>query len=314
MLRQKKLALKRKRDEQYDQLGQKYKKRAGLPSDGYYRDDDGLTYISSDSESEWEDETSAVTESEWEHDDPFRLRRRFNMYYHAPLGECPIRTSRAGQYSLAKRGGQEFTPPSGEGNPRLRGFCRRRVGRGGRILIDRCRPDYDFFNELTRLTPEQEADLAEQDKRLRDMRAQFEARRRQAQQIKQQQQQQRMHQQLQQRRMSLNSSTGIHAGGGGAAMRVPSSSPLPGQGAGAGRSQRNTPQIPESNPYGRTYATPGGSSRSRGVSSSAPPLPGGTKAQVTGSPFVHGIQQPMPATAAQATPTLAGPTPSHTPG
>eukprot|EP00729_Bicosta_minor_P000942 gene942-22967_t len=304
MQRQKKLASKRKRDEQYGPNGQKYKKRAGSHSDG-----SGPAYMSSDSESDWEDETSAVTESEWEHDDPFRLRRRFNMYYHAPLGDCPVRTSRAGQYSLAKRA-QELTPPSG--NPGLRGFCRRRVGRGGRIFIDRCRPDYDFFNELTRLTPEQEADLAEQDKRLRDMRAQFEARRRQAHELKQQQQQ-RMLQQMQQRRMSLNSSTGIHAGGGGGAMLVPGTSPQPGDQA--GRAQR-TPHLPQSNPYGRTYATPGGSSRSRGLSSSAPPLPGGTKAQVTGSPFVHGVPQHSPAAggAGQATPKLAGPTPTSTPG
>lgn len=242
MQRQKKLASKRKRDEQYGPNGQKYKKRAGSHSDG-----SGPAYMSSDSESDWEDETSAVTESEWEHDDPFRLRRRFNMYYHAPLGDCPVRTSRAGQYSLAKRA-QELTPPSG--NPGLRGFCRRRVGRGGRIFIDRCRPDYDFFNELTRLTPEQEADLAEQDKRLRDMRAQFEARRRQAHELKQQQQQ-RMLQQMQQRRMSLNSSTGIHAGGGGGAMLVPGTSPQPGDQA--GRAQR-TPHLPQSNPFGQPRA------------------------------------------------------------
>ena len=39
-----------------------------------------------------------------------------------------------------------------------------------RIFIDRCRPDYDTFQEITHLTPEQEQDLAEQQARLKEMR------------------------------------------------------------------------------------------------------------------------------------------------
>lgn len=39
-----------------------------------------------------------------------------------------------------------------------------------RVFIDRCRPDYDIFQEITHLTTEQEQDLAEQQARLKEMR------------------------------------------------------------------------------------------------------------------------------------------------
>ena len=74
------------------------------------------------------------------------------MFYHEPLVEAPARTSRMGQYAMAKYPDGVPRPPN---QPGLRGFCRRRVGRGGRVFIDRVRPDYDFFDELTMLTPEQ---------------------------------------------------------------------------------------------------------------------------------------------------------------
>lgn len=105
------------------------------------------------------------------------------MFYHAPLAELPNRTASAGQYvlgpvalpvcrgltrepsaryQLAQR--VEETHP----RPALRGFCRRRIGRGGRLFIDRCRPDYDFQGELTRVTLEQKEDLRHQQAKVQD--------------------------------------------------------------------------------------------------------------------------------------------------
>eukprot|EP00038_Savillea_parva_P001529 m.104765 g.104765 ORF g.104765 m.104765 type:complete len:711 (-) comp10535_c0_seq1:162-2294(-) len=112
-------------------------------------------------------ESSAVTEDEYDHDEPFRLRRRFNMFYHAPLSELPHRASSTGQYQLARRPNMDPQP-----RPVVRGFCRRRIGRGGRIFIDRCRPDFDFQDELTRVTNEQEEDLRLQQAKLQDYYAQ----------------------------------------------------------------------------------------------------------------------------------------------
>lgn len=51
-------------------------------------------------------------------------------------------------------------------HPIMSGYCRRRIGRGGRVFIDRCRPDYDRFHELTRLTDEQKQDMLEQRDRI----------------------------------------------------------------------------------------------------------------------------------------------------
>lgn len=47
--------------------------------------------------------------------------------------------------------------------PILRGYCRRRIGRGGRVLIDRIMPELDSYCELSELTREQEEDLRAQD-------------------------------------------------------------------------------------------------------------------------------------------------------
>eukprot|EP00035_Acanthoeca_spectabilis_P020607 m.433792 g.433792 ORF g.433792 m.433792 type:complete len:630 (-) comp17618_c0_seq1:1865-3754(-) len=133
--------------------------------DGF--DDDLL----SDEDDAASSESSAVTEDEYEHDEPFRLRRRYNMFYHAPLAELPNRIASAGQYQLARR--VEETHP----RPALRGFCRRRIGRGGRLFIDRCRPDHDFQGELTRVTLEQKEDLRHQQAKVQDFYAIREERR-----------------------------------------------------------------------------------------------------------------------------------------
>eukprot|EP00039_Didymoeca_costata_P030628 m.30620 g.30620 ORF g.30620 m.30620 type:complete len:608 (-) comp8219_c0_seq1:158-1981(-) len=155
------LLLKRKREEETKRHPHMMKHKMKR------QDEDALEY-SSGAESLGDDEgnTSAATESDYDHDEPFRLRRRYNMYYHAPLPESTLRTSRVGQYALAKPDITAF--PSHR--PRIRGFCRRRVGRGGRIFIDRCRADYDPFFELTWLPSEQENDMEEQANRLREMR------------------------------------------------------------------------------------------------------------------------------------------------
>jgi hypothetical protein len=80
-----------------------------------------------------------------------------------PIYELPTRLHREGQYALVKDG-------EARSDPALRGYVRRRVGRGGRVFIDRIRPDYDSNHELTWLTKEQEADYAEQKSRLLIMR------------------------------------------------------------------------------------------------------------------------------------------------
>lgn len=111
------------------------------------------------SDSDDGDYSSAVTESEFEHEDPFRLRRRYHMFYHAPLRDCPVRINRAGQYTHVRDEKREHTGGKRAPGPKLTGWCRRRVGRGGRVFIDRCRPDYDTANELTHLTKEQACEL-----------------------------------------------------------------------------------------------------------------------------------------------------------
>eukprot|EP00049_Salpingoeca_infusionum_P004120 m.74967 g.74967 ORF g.74967 m.74967 type:complete len:611 (+) comp12425_c0_seq2:445-2277(+) len=93
---------------------------------------------------EYED-TSAVSEPEWGHDNPFRFRRRAGVYYHEAL-ETPTsnRSWKSRFHHYSGRG-------SGRGARRqlLRGFCRRRLGRGGRMIIDRCHARYDSLDELT---------------------------------------------------------------------------------------------------------------------------------------------------------------------
>eukprot|EP00041_Stephanoeca_diplocostata_P010083 m.160115 g.160115 ORF g.160115 m.160115 type:complete len:880 (-) comp18013_c0_seq1:180-2819(-) len=233
----------------------------------------------SDGDDGYTDGSSAITDDEYTHDEPFRLRRRYNMFYHAPLATMPSRISEMGQYALVKPGfsflsdddnieGPEekragagnqvdkselhasgsvdtgehvsngvaggihseasvnaradvemasptasftvsdaamamgtadaaksepsaapsseqpmdhtFTTPPPDpvppwappvvvrpykhqrSHPAMSGYCRRRIGRGGRVFIDRCRPDYDMFHELTHLTEEQQQDRLEQ--------------------------------------------------------------------------------------------------------------------------------------------------------
>lgn len=72
------------------------------------------------------------------------------------------------RYQLARR----ITDGSRQPRPALRGYCRRRIGRGGRIFIDRCRPDFDYQDELSRVTMEQEDDLRVQQAKLQDYYAQ----------------------------------------------------------------------------------------------------------------------------------------------
>eukprot|EP00050_Salpingoeca_kvevrii_P011173 m.13311 g.13311 ORF g.13311 m.13311 type:complete len:586 (+) comp3294_c0_seq1:218-1975(+) len=117
-------------------------------------------HISDESESEY---SSAVTENEEDHDEPFRFRRRENVFYHAPLEDVAVRSADQDEhFFLARFNRPEATPSPTSTRPRLRGFCRRRVGRGGRVYIDRCSRQWDWFNELSTLTSEQEQDITEQ--------------------------------------------------------------------------------------------------------------------------------------------------------
>eukprot|EP00040_Diaphanoeca_grandis_P024758 m.136479 g.136479 ORF g.136479 m.136479 type:complete len:691 (+) comp29855_c0_seq1:387-2459(+) len=140
------------------------------------------------------DVSSAVTEDEYDHHEPFRLRRRFNMFYHAPLSLAPDRLVPDGQFIMAHR------PPKYEKDrgdheherdhdrdsptiverfpvrgPSLRGLCRRRIGRGGRVFIDRGRVERDSMRHLTMLTKEQVDDMNQQAARLKDIRERYAA-------------------------------------------------------------------------------------------------------------------------------------------
>eukprot|EP00051_Salpingoeca_urceolata_P011249 m.139079 g.139079 ORF g.139079 m.139079 type:complete len:605 (+) comp17049_c0_seq1:291-2105(+) len=112
-----------------------------------------------DDEDEWEyDDTSAATEPEYQTDGPIRFRRRAHVKYHAPLEEPALCFSRAGLY-------QPISSPTAT-TPRrrevsARGFFRRRIGRGGRVFIDRCSHNLDWFDELAPMTMEQIEDERE---------------------------------------------------------------------------------------------------------------------------------------------------------
>jgi hypothetical protein len=111
-------------------------------------------------------------------------------------------------------------------------------------------------------------------------------------------------------------SAGAAASSGGGHGMGPSEGTSP-VGDDLGRSQRNSSQ-PPANPYAKAFYAPGGSRSRTTSSSSAPPLPGGTKGVVTGSPFPPGAGQPAtPGSASAAmqqdTPKLGGPTPTQTP-
>ncbi|EGD72584.1 Epc1 protein [Salpingoeca rosetta] len=100
-------------------------------------------------------DTSAVTEPEYARDDPYRFRRRTNVYYHAPLSRQSMCFNRKGRFSHYDALPGHVTPPSlSRRVPLLRGFCRRRIGRGGRVIFDRTHPTYDALNELAEPEPE----------------------------------------------------------------------------------------------------------------------------------------------------------------
>jgi len=209
--RKKEERMKRKREEEALLAGLaegKNKAKKIKPSGPGMADRLGDRYMYDDqgSESDEGDYSSAVTESEYEHEDPFRLRRRYHMFYHAPLRDCPVRINRAGQYTHVREPKREHTGGKRAPGPKLTGWCRRRIGRGGRVFVDRCRPDYDMVHELTHLTKEQEADLAEQQARLKDMREKY------ALQQKERARQQKLRELQQKAQMASMVSRGAHPG------------------------------------------------------------------------------------------------------
>eukprot|EP00730_Choanoeca_flexa_P005011 TRINITY_DN11865_c1_g10_i1.p1 TRINITY_DN11865_c1_g10~~TRINITY_DN11865_c1_g10_i1.p1 ORF type:complete len:627 (+),score=164.54 TRINITY_DN11865_c1_g10_i1:266-2146(+) len=144
-------------------------------------------------------DTSAVTEDE-DHHAMFRFRRRGQVLYHQPVAEPSLREHADGQYQYVSRQAltywdsyleqqrmqqqqqqeqqqqeqqqqqqqqEEAAAAVGlrQGWDRVpwRGFCRRRVGRGGRVIVDRLHPLYDYNNHLTPFTPEQVQDSIDTD-------------------------------------------------------------------------------------------------------------------------------------------------------
>ncbi|EDQ92323.1 uncharacterized protein MONBRDRAFT_30743 [Monosiga brevicollis MX1] len=113
-------------------------------------------------------DTSAVTEDEYDHSDPFRFRRRARLLYHQPLSRPSMQQFYTGRYHYVARGALDLSPPREEVGfdytpPPLSGYCRRRVGRGGRIIVDRLHPSFDFFGDLEPFTQEQLQDAADSD-------------------------------------------------------------------------------------------------------------------------------------------------------
>lgn len=125
-----------------------------LPSDDEENEEPQVTEVPrADVEQGYASDTSSAF-SEPEYDLPFRFKRRANVLYHEPWSEPVETTSDYGQYAL-------FSPseePDGEHDPRpFRGYCRHRIGRGGRVFIDRER----VTPYTPRYSKEQERDLAE---------------------------------------------------------------------------------------------------------------------------------------------------------
>eukprot|EP00052_Salpingoeca_macrocollata_P015897 m.127246 g.127246 ORF g.127246 m.127246 type:complete len:608 (+) comp19849_c0_seq3:67-1890(+) len=117
-------------------------------------------------------ETSAVTDEEFDEDDNFRLRRRKGVWYHAPLPEVMGTQNIESRYHCARRLLLHSTEDVYDlPRPILRGFCRRRVGRGGRVFIDRVSLQHDVYGELAVCTPEQEL-RAQEVRMLRQLQAQ----------------------------------------------------------------------------------------------------------------------------------------------
>jgi len=85
-----------------------------------------------------EDETVNVgSDEESMEDSPFLFRRKEGVQYHAPVED--IEDSKDGDNS----GAFLFTGIPMAGSLRCMGFCRRRVGRGGRVVVDRINSRWD---------------------------------------------------------------------------------------------------------------------------------------------------------------------------
>eukprot|EP01147_Barroeca_monosierra_P000510 gene510-3836_t len=113
-------------------------------------DEDELVYV----------DTSAVTEDDYDRDDEFRFRRRASVFYHPALKYISRWSNRKGQFQAFQpisEGRVRCTSFSGSGPilPHHRGYCRRRIGRGGRSIIDRVHYAYDYHGYIVEPEPEQ---------------------------------------------------------------------------------------------------------------------------------------------------------------
>eukprot|EP00048_Salpingoeca_helianthica_P015924 m.229440 g.229440 ORF g.229440 m.229440 type:complete len:546 (+) comp17742_c0_seq1:1808-3445(+) len=90
---------------------------------------------------------SPVVVSDSSEDESFNVTRRVGALYHAPLPGLRTCPARRGGFHRAMPlfvgPGQQFPDAHSLPRPVLRGYCRRRMGRGGRIFIDRVVPERD---------------------------------------------------------------------------------------------------------------------------------------------------------------------------
>ena len=88
-----------------------------------------------------EDENVQVNSEEETEDSPFAFRRKEGVQYHSPLEDFGNNNNLMKEISLLPEAGP-YTLTS-ISNRRCLGFCRRRIGRGGRLVLDRLSSKWD---------------------------------------------------------------------------------------------------------------------------------------------------------------------------
>lgn len=132
------------REEEKRKRMKRPKESAMDEDDGQYKDDRGLKKPRARLRSPDDADLSAAASSSSEDEGP-TVVRRINALYHAPLVSPRLLQHRPAEFRealpLPVGPGQPYASALALPRPILRGFCRRRMGRGGRIFIDRIVPD-----------------------------------------------------------------------------------------------------------------------------------------------------------------------------
>jgi len=88
-----------------------------------------------------EDENVQVNSEEETEESPFVFRRKEGVQYHSPLEDFGNNNNTLKEISILPEAGP-FTMTAISNN-RCMGFCRRRIGRGGRLVLDRLSSKWD---------------------------------------------------------------------------------------------------------------------------------------------------------------------------